>query len=129
RETCGRRARNCWKDWKRKPGPRARPREAPRNRVPRERKKVPTQINWRLVLGLAGLAVVCVSTAMAGFKVRRFVNTDPQFMLTRDRKDSLIIEGLVYASRSKVLRVFAADFDHSIFKVPLPERRRRLLAV
>ena len=35
----------------------------------------------------------------------------------------------VYASRSKVQRVFADDFDRSIFAVPLDERRRRLLAI
>ena len=37
--------------------------------------------------------------------------------------------GLTYASRSKVQRVFAGDFEHSIFSVPLAERRRRLLAI
>jgi cell division protein FtsQ len=49
--------------------------------------------------------------------------------LSRDRKDALTIQGLSYASRSKVQRIFAADFDHSVFAVPLAERRRRLLAV
>ena len=38
-------------------------------------------------------------------------------------------EGLTYASRAKVQRVFAGDFDRSIFSVPLAERRRRLLAI
>ena len=42
---------------------------------------------------------------------------------------ALTAQGLVYASRWKVQRVFAADFDHSIFSVPLGERRRRLLAI
>ena len=39
------------------------------------------------------------------------------------------LQGLVYASRFKVQRVFAADFEHSVFSVPLAERRRRLLAI
>jgi cell division protein FtsQ len=95
----------------------------------RDSKKTTTRFNWRLVLGLAGLGVVCVSTAMAGFKVRHFVTTDPAFTLSRDLKDALTIQGLKYASRSRVQRVFAADFDHSIFSVPLAERRRRLLAI
>ena len=55
--------------------------------------------------------------------------TDPQFTLSRDRPDALTIEGLNYASRAKVQRVFAEDFDHSVFSVPLDERRRRLLAI
>jgi cell division protein FtsQ len=81
------------------------------------------------MVALTGLAVVCVSTAMAGFKVRNYVFTDPQFTLSHDRKDALTIQGLTYASRSKVQRIFAADFDRSVFTVPLAERRRRLLAI
>src|ERR1700730_15872558 len=95
----------------------------------RDSKKTTTRINWRFVLGLAALGVVCVSTAMAGFKVRQFVITDPEFTLSRDRRDALTIQGFRYASRSRVLRVFASDFDNSIFRVPLAERRRRLLAI
>ncbi len=44
-------------------------------------------------------------------------------------RDALAIQGLHYASRAKVQRVFAEDFDRSIFSVPLEERRRRLLAI
>ena len=95
----------------------------------RESKKSPKKFNWRLMFGLTALGVVCVSTAMAGYKVRQFVITDPQFTLSRDRKDALTIQGLKYANRSRVQRVFADDFDRSVFSVPLAERRRRLLAV
>jgi cell division protein FtsQ len=75
-------------------------------------------------LGAAG-----VSSAIAGLKMRDFALGDPQFTLSRDRKGALDIQGLQYASGSKVTHIFAADFDHSIFSVPLAERRRRLLAV
>jgi len=95
----------------------------------RESKKTATRVNWRLMFGLAVLGAICVSTALAGYKVRQYVITDPQFMLSRDRKDSFTIQGIHYASRSKVQRVFAADFHRSIFRIPLAERRRRLLAV
>ena len=66
---------------------------------------------------------------MGGYRVSLYVNSDPQFTLSRDHKDALTVQGLVYASRTKVQRVFAADFDHSVFSVPLAERRRRLLAI
>ncbi|HTP32667.1 MAG TPA: FtsQ-type POTRA domain-containing protein [Candidatus Acidoferrales bacterium] len=95
----------------------------------RESKKTSRPFNWRLLFGVVILAAVGVSTAMAGYKVRRYVITDPQFNLSRDRKDAITIQGLVYASRWKVQRVFAADFGHSIFAIPLEERRRRLLAI
>src|ERR1019366_201096 len=83
---------------------------------------------WRLWLLLAALAVVGVSSAMAALKVRQFVVTDSRFALSHDAQ-SLTITGLQYTPRSKVLRVFAGDFDHSIFSTPLEERRRRLLAI
>ena len=97
--------------------------------MPRETKKAARRINWRIVLGVAALLAVGVSTAMAGYKVRQYVISDPQFMLSRERKDSITIQGLAYASRAKVQRVFANDFEHSIFAVPLEERRRRLMAI
>ena len=99
----------------------------------RESKKQASQpasrFNWRVLLGIVAFGAVGVSTAVGGYRVSLYVNSDPQFTLSRDHKDALTVQGLVYASRSKVQRVFAADFDHSVFSVPLGERRRRLLAI
>jgi cell division protein FtsQ len=95
----------------------------------REAKKAASPIRWRLWIGLIGAGVVCVSTAVAAHRVHHFVTTDAQFALSRERRDSLVFEGLQYASRAKVLRVFAGDFERSVFAVPLDERRRRLLAI
>jgi cell division protein FtsQ len=97
--------------------------------MPRESKPKPKRWNWRLTLAIGALALVGVSTAMAALKVRRFVVTDPQFVLSRDRKDALTFEGVRYASRSKINRVFTPDFERSIFTAPLGERRRELLAL
>jgi cell division protein FtsQ len=87
------------------------------------------RVRWRLFAAIVAFGVLFVSTAVAALKVRDYVTHDPQFILSRDRKDALAIEGLRYASRSKVMRIFAPDFDRSIFSVPLAERRRRLLAI
>ncbi|MCX6628652.1 MAG: FtsQ-type POTRA domain-containing protein [Candidatus Solibacter sp.] len=95
----------------------------------REQKKLPGRINWRLTFAILAFGAAGVSTAVAGYKASLYVTSDPQFTLSHDRKDALTILGLVYASRSKVQRVFTADFDRSIFSVPLAERRRRLLAI
>lgn len=97
----------------------------------RDTKKLPPprRSRWKLILGLMVLAAVCVSSAMAGYKVRHFVSTDPQFYLSRERKDAITIEGLRNASRWKVQRVFAGDYDRSIYLVPLTERQRRLEAI
>jgi cell division protein FtsQ len=95
----------------------------------REPKKQPARFNWRLTFAILALGAIGVSTAVAGYKVGHYAISDPQFTLSHERKDAITILGLTYASRAKVQRVFAADFDHSIFSVPLAERRRRLLAV
>ena len=99
-------------------------------REPAANKKTqPGRFSWRLTVTMLAFGAVGVSTAMAGYKVSLYVTSDPQFSLSHERKDALTILGLTYASRSKVQRVFAADFDRSIFSVPLAERRRRLLAI
>jgi cell division protein FtsQ len=95
----------------------------------KEVKKPRGPIRWRMWAGVLLAGVVCVSTGMAALKVRQYALADPQFKLTRDKADALTITGLRYASRSKVQRVFAADFGHSVFSVPIEERRRRLLAI
>ena len=95
----------------------------------RESRKIARGFNWRLWLVVVVLGAAGVATAVAGFKVRQYALTDPQFMLSSNRPDALTIQGLNYALRTKVQRVFAADFDQSIFSVPLEERRRRLLAI
>src|SRR5260370_30761606 len=95
----------------------------------REPKKQPGRFNWRLTFGILAFSAVGVSTAVAGYKASLYVASDPQFILSHDRKDAITILGLTYASRFKVQRVFAGHFERSIFSVPLSERRRRLLAI
>ena len=84
----------------------------------RESKKAPAGIRWRLWLGGVALLAAGTATGLAARKVERYVTSDPQFVLSRYQKGALSVEGLMYASRSKVQRVFAMDFDHSIFAVP-----------
>jgi cell division protein FtsQ len=95
----------------------------------REKKAPARRFNWRLLFSVAVLGAAGVSTAMAAYKVRQFVISDPQFFLSRERKDAITIQGLRYASRWKVQRVFAGDYDRSIYLVPLTERQRRLMAI
>jgi cell division protein FtsQ len=95
----------------------------------REAKKTERRFNWRVLFGTILLLAIGVSTAMAGYKVHSYVTTDPQFNLSRDRKDAITIQGLVHASKWKVQRVFANDFDRSVFSIPIEERRRRLMGI
>ena len=95
----------------------------------RESKSAAKRWNWRLLLGIAALALLTASVAMAAYQVRRFAISDPQFALSPDRKDALEIDGLRYGSRTRVLREFSPDFGRSIFQAPLALRRRHLLDI
>ena len=88
-------------------------------------------MRWQLWTNISITCVLLVLIIMAGRKVRHFVANDSQFTLATpdERTPGLSMRGLVYTSRSRVLETFEADFGRSIFLVPLPERRRRLLAV
>ncbi len=95
--------------------------------MPREKTKKP--IRWRLWLAVLAWCAFFVSTAMAARRAHRYALNDPQFILSGENRGALTLKGVNYASRAKLLRVFAADYGRSIFAVPLDERRRRMLAV
>jgi len=84
---------------------------------------------WRMPVAITVGGALFVSTAVAALRVRRYALLDPQFRLSHDHSDALTVQGMQYAPRAKVQRVFAPDFGRSIFAVPLDERRRRLLAI
>jgi cell division protein FtsQ len=86
-------------------------------------------VRWRVVTAFVVFGALFVGTAYAAVRVRRYVLFDAQFKLSRDDADALTLQGLRYTSRSKVQRVFTADYGRSVFGVPLAERRRRLLAI
>jgi len=92
-------------------------------------KKPANGIRWRLWLGIAALGIAAASTAVAAIRTRAHMLTDPAYQFSRENKDAFEIQGVVYTARSKVTRVFAADYGHSIFAIPIDERRRRLLAI
>lgn len=80
----------------------------------------------KVTLILTGIAVF---TGISVYMVHRYLINDPKFVLSRDRREALAIDGLRYGSRWKVQRIFSQDADRSVFSVPLEERRRRLLAI
>jgi cell division protein FtsQ len=84
---------------------------------------------WRLWLTIFGGCAVLISSAFAARKVHHYVLTDPQFLLSDQEREAVTMEGVRYASRARLLRVFTPDWGRSVFAVPLGERRRRLLAV
>ena len=89
--------------------------------------------NWALVLRLAAGALILAGAAVGAKEVNDFLLRDPRFGLACSAAQtscaSLEIRGAVYANPARIASVFTPDFGASIFHLPLPERRRRLLAV
>jgi cell division protein FtsQ len=85
--------------------------------------------SWRIWAAAFGWLALFVSTGIAAHKMEHFVSTDPQFRFSLENRGAIVIEGLRYTARSAVTRIFAPDSGHSIYLIPLAERRRRLLGV
>jgi cell division protein FtsQ len=85
-------------------------------------------IPWRLIVNLSLWILVFAGAAWAAKRVEHFVLRDSHFDLSPD-SPGLTIQGLQYASKARVMQVFAPDFGLSSFQSPLAERRRRLLAI
>jgi cell division protein FtsQ len=95
--------------------------------MPKEKARRP--FPWRAWLTATFWCAICVSTAWAAREAHHYVLSDAQFILSVEERTALTLEGAHYASRAKLLRVFAGDYGRSVFGVPLAERRRRLLAI
>ena len=93
------------------------------------REKARRPFRWRLWLTVIGWCAVFVSSAVAARQAQHYVLRDPQFIFSSENRGALTLEGVTYAARGKLVRVFAGDWGRSIFAVPLDERRRRLLAI
>jgi len=67
---------------------------------------------------------VVAGAAWGAREARSFLIADPRFRL-----EKLEIHGAIYTSRARIQNVFASDFNHGIFQIPLAERRRHVLAI
>lgn len=98
-----------------------------------EKKPLFSKANIGLWLRVSFWLGVAGCFAFAAKEANAYLTTDPHFQLACEPGApncvSLEIRGAVYASRARIQSVFAHDFGSSVFKVPLAERRRHLLAI
>lgn len=82
-------------------------------------RKAASRLKWAfvalLLLGLAGLA--------AAWTYRYGVHS---WRFRLDSRDNLEVNGVVNVPRAQVLELFAGDFGHNVFSVPLEERKKQL---
>jgi cell division protein FtsQ len=103
----------------------------------------PRRSKWRLALSIGAGFLLFValfeSAAMASRRVQSMLFADERFFLESNfiaggpgpASDipGIQVEGNRYTARERILLVFNPDVNKSIFRVPLAERRRRLLAI
>jgi cell division protein FtsQ len=100
----------------------------------------PPRSRLRFALSLAAYAIILTAAGVvlvgglyAFHRAERFLVRDSRFAFVSPdiglQSPSLKIDGLHYASRAHVLRVFSEDFGRSIYLMPLAERRRQLMAL
>jgi cell division protein FtsQ len=107
--------------------------EPPAERAPRRtRAKAPPESpsgwrrkTWRALV-VAGVVLAAMAAAAAAYQVDEFLASDLHFLLPAQ---GLSINGVVYAPRAEVERVFARDLGRSVYLIPLAERRSRLLSI
>jgi cell division protein FtsQ len=75
-----------------------------------------------LRIAVWGLAVA--GAAYGAKEVHSFLLRDPRFAFA-----NFELRGAVYTEKSRIRAVFAEDSGHSVFQIPLAERRRHLLAI
>jgi cell division protein FtsQ len=99
----------------------------------------PNRLSWRLALAIVAGLLLFVSTAMATRRVQSMLLANERFFLESNLiaggpgpasdVPGIRVEGNRYTSRDRIVLVFAPDINKSIFRLPLAERRRRLLAI
>jgi cell division protein FtsQ len=91
------------------------------------------KFSWKLPLRVAVWMAILAGAVWGGKEVNSFLLRDPRFELNCPEREAtcanLELRGAIYTNRARIRSVFAQDFGRSIFQMPLPERRRHLLAI
>src|SRR5438552_14180878 len=83
---------------------------------------------------LVAVFVVLTSGIYASQRFEQFLIRDPRFFLPGPadygmESQNLTVNGIQYASRTRILRLFEQDYGRSLYLFPLAARRKSLLAV
>ena len=92
----------------------------------------------RVIIRYGGIVVavfvVLTSAIYASQRFEQFLIRDPRFFLPGPadygmESPNLVVNGIQYASRARILGLFAQDYGRSLYLFPLAARRKSLLAV
>lgn len=100
----------------------------------KNRRKVETRAILRYGLMFTGLCLLLTGAIYASQRFEQFLIRDPRFSLPGPadyglESPNLEVEGILYASKAQILRLFEPDFGRSLYLFPMAERRKALLNV
>lgn len=89
---------------------------------------------WRRALTISLLILAFAGTVFAAQQIEQFLIRDPRFALTPpaeygEESLGIRLNGIQFASRADVMRVFQQDIGRSLYLLPLADRRKALLRV
>ena len=101
---------------------------------PKNRRTLATRILLRYSGIAIAVGVVLSGCIYASESFERFLIRDPRFFLPGPadyglESSNLELDGVRYASRQQILRLFEADYGRSLYLFPLATRRKTLLGV
>jgi len=99
-----------------------------------KRRTPAVRVIFRYGLIVIGASLLLTSCIYASQRFEKFLIRDPRFLLPGPadyglESPNLEVEGVKYASRAQILRIFDADMGRSVFLFPIGARRRALLNV
>ncbi len=100
----------------------------------KKRRAPAVRVIFRYGLIVVGASLFLTTCIYASQRFEQFIIRDPRFLLPGPadyglESPNLEVEGVKYASRAQVLRIFEPDMGRSVFLFPLKARRRALLNV
>ena len=89
---------------------------------------------WRYAVSIGLLCLLAMSFIFGVHQLERFLISDPRFVLAlpadyAGESPNLHVEGIQYASRDAILRIFRPDVGLSVFLVPLMDRWKAVTRV
>ncbi len=100
----------------------------------RKRKTIAVRVIFRYGFVVVAVCMVLTSAIYASQQFEKFLIRDPRFFLPGPadygmESLNLQLNGINYASRQRILRLFEQDYGRSLYLLPLAQRRKSLLNI
>src|SRR5579883_1111677 len=100
----------------------------------KKRRTVPARTILRYSVIAAVMCAVLVAGIYAAERFEQFIIRDPRFFLAGaadygQQSPNVVLQGVQYASRTRILGLFDDDYGRSVYLLPLAARRGSLLKV